>query len=455
MHFPSEKSLAELQASGELDEALGLYANALLVPENRQTAGQFVRQYLDLQKGDRVLDHVTLRKAVFHLVFHENLLKDSTIEVYWDIVAKFGQQNKSVCIDYIQSAPRAVPLKLGRLLLYKAEFADEDRHFTTVEDFEATVLIFFSVDRICENITPDMTSQLSRLSRSTTRNANKVSRKLLDIVEAVKPGGEASKLRALFPQLELPQALYLLRDLGGADQVSEIMLDEPQKIEAMLENRRSVAHSGGSDFVQLDDSEKERQVERLRDFNRQNFRYEYVSMEEEDDEDPLEGERDSEGEGTEELSQADKKLVALEEELWAFWQSDRALFDTSARKSRERDAMRKNLGWTNEQIEGWGKVVGRRGKGQDSGLNEVESYAPRRDTKPNKRPEPKKKTEPKHEPKSEAKSESGPKPDSKKKTESKPDSRKPDAKRPEKKEKPREKQKDFKARKSGKKSTNS
>lgn len=378
--LPSEGILKQLESNGMLNEALDMYAQSLLNAHanNSKLAASRCKEYTTLPPNSLALRHAGLRKVVYFLVFKQSVLHDATVETYFDVVSIFGQKNLHACTEYLQSAPRSIPLKLGRLLLYKSEFGSElsEQHFRSV------VSIFFSVPRMAEAvITSDFEKEVAK-NRPLAHCETDV---LLELAAMYRIGGTLHALVTLFPQLNPIEVEAVVKKTKlSVEELTQIILDDPEFVQNTLypsadqkkKSRKEKSKKEKPKYVDLDDHEREAREQRIREESRRNFSYEYTELE---DIDP-EPEEDDTGVASE-LSEADKKLAAQDQVLWAQWEQNRDIFSRENRKSPLRAQLKNKLGWTDEQIEGWARFTGRRGRNGQSelipkGVREVESYAP-------------------------------------------------------------------------------
>lgn len=378
--LPSEGILKQLESNGILNETLDMYAQSLLSAstENSKLAASRCKEYTALPSKSILLQHAGLRKVVYSLVFKQNVLHDVTVETYFDVVSVFGQKNLHACIEYLKDAPRSIPLKLGRLLLYKSEFGSQmsEQHFRSV------VSIFFSVPRMAEaTITSDFEKNVAK-NRPLAHFETDV---LLELSSTYRIGGTLHALVTLFPQLNPIEVEAVVKKTQlSLEELTQIILDDPEFVQSTLypsaehkkKSKKEKSKKEKPKYVDLDDHEREAREQRIREESRRNFTYEYTELE---DIDP-EPEEDDTG-ATSELSEADRKLAAQEQVLWAQWEQNRDVFSRENRKSPLRAQLKNKLGWTDEQIEGWARFTGRRGRNGQSdlipkGVHEVESYAP-------------------------------------------------------------------------------
>lgn len=356
LRFPSDAQIAELEKAQKLDEALDVYAQAIVQSPDTTAVAQWCREYL---ANKTVRRHSGLRRAVFYLTVQRRVLVNSSVETTWDFVANFGPQNESAVIAYLDSAPRSVPLKIGRLLLYFAEFGKPLG--LPSGEFQQCLIVLLSSAHIAKAvITPEWMKALKKLR--TNESAT-----ILEVAQALDQSAPCWTLVTLFPQLSPSKALALLqRTQLPIQQLSQHILDDSHYIDEVM---KEPLKSQRKKFVVLDDKLKQAKEDAIRKHNQQHFKYGFVSLED------LDPEPEDDSLSQFELSEADKKLASQEELLWGYWQSNKSVFDRLGRKSQARKQLCAKLNWTDEQVEGWGRFVGQQGR-SELVSDEVQPYAP-------------------------------------------------------------------------------
>lgn len=357
LKFPSNAQIAELNKAKKLDEALDVFAQAIVQISDVKAVAQWCREYLS---NNAVSRNLSLRKAVFYLIVQKRILVDSPVESVWDFVVRFGPQNESAVITYLDSAPRSVPLKLGRLLLYFAEFGKPNG--LADDGFQRCLIVLLSSVHIAEAVTtPDWTKSIHKFRTNESMT-------ILEVAQALDRGAPCWMLVTLFPQLSPSKAIALLRRTQlPIEQLSQHILDNPNFVDEVL--KEPLKPQQRKRFVALDHKVRQAKEDAILKHNQQHFKYDFVSLED------LDPEPEDDGPSQPELSEADKKLASQEELLWNYWHSNKSVFDRTSRKSEARKQLCSKLKWTNEQVEGWGRVIGQKGR-SELASDEVESYAP-------------------------------------------------------------------------------
>lgn len=336
MQFPTAHETRALQTAGLLPQGGDLLAHELLqAPAAAREA--FVKQFVAASGEAReLLAHEWLRKAVYHVVFREKCMQNVDVETAFNIVAVFGPKNVAQCVQFLESCNRSVLAKMGNLLLTKAElgFAMESA------ELESCLVVLFSASNIAEHVlTPAFLDKVQAANLKTWD-----AELLLRLARIYAPSGPVSLVRLVFPDL-LPTICHALLAATNFDveTLTARLLDEP--VAHILD-----AAEPGTLAAEPVLSEAERAQQEL-----ENKRKYWMEDPEEVFDDVARGK---------EQSAADARLEQAEQLLWASYHADPASFDKKGRGSAQRAALKKQLAqWTDEQIEGWARVVGSKSAG--------------------------------------------------------------------------------------------
>ncbi|KAA8916086.1 hypothetical protein TRICI_001737 [Trichomonascus ciferrii] len=285
-----------------------------------------------------------LRGVVFHLVRQQQMLQHWSPELIWDFVSVYGTQNvRSVC-DMVAGLPgvNMVIKKLRRVVLHLV---------TEGVDISEPLATLLSDRRISKEWVTD--EWISQLEKSGSLKAKGISQRSLQ-----SPGvDEISQILDLFPQISRQKAMRLMKTHGSVEQVTMHLLENPDAATGIETVEQSKPKAKPQDKNIL--YGKKPQPKKLEKPSASNLettlRLIYQADEDEHDDTYDDAEAHQEDKPA-----SSAVLDKVEKYLWELYNSKSSdAFKRESRKSKQRGEMKKRTGWSDEQIEGWAKMLER------------------------------------------------------------------------------------------------
>lgn len=354
MQFPRPSIVDQLANKGLLENALDIMAQRLTADITQGSIGyceKFVQEYIrQAESNPQVAAAVDLRKAVYILVFEYGILLNPSMEIVWDIVAVYGPQNSRKTIDFVNQLPPIYKPKFAKYLLHVAQEP------VPLDQLRKVLYVFFSTS-FSEAIDQELLKTIKALKTDQARA-------ITGFAKSHMASASAHTLVTLFPDLKIRRANELLQK-STLEEVTQRLLQDPALI--------SEAPKTKPRYVLLDKTSRSQINVKRRTLQ---MALEYLD---EDPDDTMEY-----GTEAQTLSTADRRLVEQDKMLYQAFSSSPQLFEKSARKTKERDQLRKKFDWTDEQLEGWAVMVKRDPKRQsklawtaDFGRKEESSQSPK------------------------------------------------------------------------------
>jgi hypothetical protein len=288
-----------------------------------------------------------LRGVVYHLIRQQQMLQHWSPELIWDFVTVYGTQNvRSVC-DLVAGLPgvNMVIKKLRRVALHL---------LSEGVDISEPLAVLLSDRRISNAwVTDEWISQLVNMGNPGSSKAKDVSQRSMQ-----GPGtDEISQILDLFPQISWQKALRLMKSHGSVEQVTMHLLENPDAATETepVEQNKPKAKSQDSNILYG----KKPQPQKLEKAPASNLettlRLIYQADEDEHDDTYDDAEAHQEDKPA-----SSAVLDKVEKYLWELYNSKSSdAFKRESRKSKQRGEMKKRTGWSDEQIEGWAKMLER------------------------------------------------------------------------------------------------
>lgn len=171
---------------------------------------------------------------------------------------------------------------------------------------------------------------------------------------------DVDTLVELFPSLTISYTEKLLKknDLN-VEKVTNLLLENPNLAipKESISSNRHVYEDKNNDVL-INKKINKKSIKHVPDEHKNKtltaaLRLMYEADEDERDDTYDEAEVSNSKEGISEVSKYDK----IEVYLWELFKKDQVMFDKTSRKSRQRKEMRNETNWTDEQIEGWAKMI--------------------------------------------------------------------------------------------------
>lgn len=297
-----------------------------------------------------------LRSLIFHLVIQRKLLWNQSAEVIWDFVTIYGPQNVKSTSEEIARLPElnSTIKKLSKLALFL---------LSEGEDISEPLAVFLNDGKISKLwVTDEWIAQLMSIDDPNYQKASKISQMGLG-----NPDSEQiSAIQDMFPQLHSSRIKTLLKNHNSStEELTSFLLENPDALEERSGTSKNQTNDKmGSVFEQKNHDAgniiygKKPQASKLEKASRSNFettlRLIYQADEDEHDDTYDEAEVQSE-----EKPASSSALDATEKYLWQLYNKTPDSFDQKSRKSKQRNEMKKQTNWSDEQLEGWAKMLER------------------------------------------------------------------------------------------------
>ncbi|CAN6668250.1 hypothetical protein TRVA0_040S00694 [Trichomonascus vanleenenianus] len=271
----------------------------------------------------------------------------------WDFVSIYGAKNKRAVTKYIlgvqsQGAPMIIQ-RLAKLIL----------HYTKSKDQSAiaNVAVLFSDAELARELLNN--DRLYRdLDNIGGEFALRVASRIRNTMEQSPDPIKVETLLELFPQLSFNGASSFLNQFSGnVESASAYLLENPDALsEPQTSSYEDIAKAPKEKFIfgkktplELTKQSKSHLETTLR----------LIYEADEDERDDTYAEAEALEESTPESSKAVDKT---EQYLWEMYESSPQLFAKESRKSSARGKMRSVTDWSDEQIEGWARMLERQPK---------------------------------------------------------------------------------------------
>jgi hypothetical protein len=166
---------------------------------------------------------------------------------------------------------------------------------------------------------------------------------------------DVQSLIDMFPDLTITQTEKLLRKHDNSvESVTHLLLENPDSITKPVKNESSIPTADS--IIQKKVINKQR-TQHVPDEHKNRTLAAALRLMYESDEDEHDDTYD-EAEATSGLSDGDQsRYDQIERYLWEIFKKDSASFERAARKTRKRKEMKDEIKWSDEQIEGWARMI--------------------------------------------------------------------------------------------------
>lgn len=304
---------------------------------------------------------IILRNAVFQ-TFLETADQTRSPEVIWDFVRVYGSSNVSRVCGFLAHASNSVDslgTKLSRLILFYLNLSEN----TVKLDHQivSSLSVILKVAALRSHILGEnWFKQLHKYNSSLASQLSRVSERALGLPDYQR----VKSVLDIFPQLSYSRAERLLLRYGEPESLISAIFDDSSLLEEKEKRKDKKQNSkvksktsAGSRSSYQDDykisvlSKKPDGLEKDDKTIQTTLRLIYQA--DEDD-------HDDSYDDAEALSKepASSSLVnKIEQYLWDLYQKSPAHFKRDSRKSKIRSEMKKKTEWSDEQIEGWAKII--------------------------------------------------------------------------------------------------
>mgnify|MGYP003365026631 CR=1 FL=1 len=359
MEFPSPQELKELEKKNLLNKADNYLAQAFL-NEKPLEQEKFVVKYLS-SSSIQSLD--ILRKAVFHAIFNTKTIRNIDNETVFQIIRTYGYQNIHKCVQFLNSCRRSIPAKMTVFLLNKLK---QGMPMDNME-LEKFCIVLFSSKNIMNQLNADnLSKKLVDLKPPKEYTWQRES--VLTVFNIYAEDGPINILRQIFPDL-MPFTCHALLEVTSFDiELLTTKLLDSSAADVLRESDNSSAVQNmsintNSSNIHSSQIADDREALRKKEEKQKEAKRRYW-MEESEEPELEEAVTDQTNK-----SSADKKLDEEQQFIWAAFNSDPSVFSREKRKSPERKQLKQNLNWSDEQIEGWARVVGSKSKPESATIN--------------------------------------------------------------------------------------
>lgn len=313
---------------------------------------EFVESYLrgkqeEFADGKGMDNSSELRSVVFDLVVNRSVLGPRpSPEILWAFVVVYGPLNVQKTVEFLLELERRVPViaKIGRVALSQLQAGSSDALIRAT----AVLLSSRQVSKLVRTL--EWEEKVRRLHDPAAESLLAVD---FAVSELQITAADTDPLRDLFPQLSLERAAEILREhKGSVEEATSYLLENPHALEtpASAPPQSAIPVAPEKYRPVTKESRLEPATE---DSVAATLRLVYEADEDERDDtydDALQG-------GEEPRSSSG--LMKTEQYLWDLYSRTPDVFKRDSRKHKMRAEMKRTTEWTDEQIEGWARVLER------------------------------------------------------------------------------------------------
>uniref|UniRef100_A0A060T8D3 ARAD1D10406p n=1 Tax=Blastobotrys adeninivorans TaxID=409370 RepID=A0A060T8D3_BLAAD len=295
-------------------------------------------------------DNKLLRAEVFYSIINGKALQSPSPEQVRDFVIVYGPTNVTKTCSYILALPQsdAVIRKLSKLLLHSVQ--ENDSNAITV----ASVLA--SNGTLIRKLASDeWLVMLDSIGSSQSMKMASLARAGLDSPDPA----DVASIVDMFPQVDRKKAADILKSVPSVDAAIAHLLEHADQIEqdnaSTAKESKPQAKKTGP-IAQF--GKKEKKLDADETFNSRNKELIMkLAAEEQEYEDELDDTYEEAEAHTGDTPASAAALNAIEKYLWDYLNRLPDLFARTARKSKQRQEMKRRTEWTDEQIEGWARNI--------------------------------------------------------------------------------------------------
>lgn len=298
-------------------------------------------------------DNKLLRAEVFYSITNGKALQAPTPEQVRDFVIVYGPTNVTKTCSYILALPQsdAVIRKLSKLLLHSVQ--ENDPNAITV----ASVLA--SNGTLIRKLASDeWIVMLDSIGSSQSMKMTSVVRAGLDSPDPT----DIASIVDMFPQIDRKKAADILKSFPSVDAAIAHLLEHPDQIQqdnASTANERNESKPQPKKTGPIAQfGKKAKKLDTDETFNSRNKELIMkLAAEEYEYEDELDDTYEEAEAHVGDTPASVAALNAIEKYLWDYLNRSPDLFARTARKSKQRQEMKRRTEWTDEQIEGWARNI--------------------------------------------------------------------------------------------------
>lgn len=312
--------------------------------------GEFIRWYVDVNQ----VPGKPLRALVFFLTTVKQVIPFSTLtaEFLWQFILCFGATNvHDTCafVARINETTLLVP-KLGKLILFNL------KNQNSKDALLVTQVLVVNGEVAQSLVTDAFMTEVYSIGSDVA----------IEIATFASKAKDVSMLRHMFPDLEWGQASRVIDSHGSVEASATYLLEH------------GIEHEQVGRPITNDQEEEEEEEEEQEDYEQDEENERYVSIDEfrqqdasdkdkmkslnvalrmlEEEDDPEEQELES-GAVVDQDPVSAKLLFKTEKYLWDMYSRNAEPFSRASRKSKARAEMKSVTKWTDEQIEGWARII--------------------------------------------------------------------------------------------------
>lgn len=325
--------------------AVDLYMTGALKLEPVELV-EFVESYVHNAPRNSSTD---LRQRVLSLIcIHPQLFRSPSPEFIYQLLTVYGSTNVFAVVEFIEKRTNISLLvkKLAKVLIHNVA--------TDLKQVEQNLSVLLTSPKISKMLATDK-YWIEQSKKHVT----------LDIL--IRRAISVAQIKEMFSEIPLLRITELLDQFVAVQDVIAHLLEHPEEISGS--QYESSSKSIGSpkivknntpkikyDAPELDPSKK---FTRADDFPappestvEHTLRLVEIQMEEEEEDEMEEAARSADPASA-------KALDKIERHLWQTYQKNPDLFTTKQRKSRARGELKHATNWSDEQLEGWAKILER------------------------------------------------------------------------------------------------
>lgn len=349
--YPNEGIIHELDSTvwrkieSDFTLAVDLYMTGALKLEPAELV-EFAESYVHNAPHNSSTD---LRQRVLSLIcIHPQLFRSPSPEFIYQLLTTYGSNNVSAVVEFIEKRSNISLLvkKLAKVLI----------HNTSID-----------INQVEKNLSVLLTSPKISKLLATDKYWIEQSKKHVTLDILIRRAISVAQIKEMFSDIPLLRITQLLDQFVAVQDVIAHLLEHPEEISGSQSGSASKPVISSKqvqnqspkikyDAPELDPSKK---FIRTDDFPappessvEHTLRLVEIQMEEEEEDEIEEAARSADPASA-------KALDKVERHLWQTYQKNPDLFTTKQRKSRARTELKHATNWSDEQLEGWAKILER------------------------------------------------------------------------------------------------
>ncbi|ANB13184.1 Cue3p [Sugiyamaella lignohabitans] len=326
----------------------------------------------------------SLRSGVFTLVTSKHIIPRPTPEFVWDFISLYGPKNVAKTIQYVKYLDKSFPVmitKLSKLAVHTIKNSNNVSSDTILKTIAILIIDpelstkFLTDNWYAElySVESDLAMQVISLCQNGVSypgpgDTNRKGKQRMTTAQSPSANPEdISMLLDLFPDLNIKSANKVLASHSSVETATAYLLENENAFDGLESDDSDEDYSvsdADSDKNSSDEEIKRYQPLANKKANKQirpsnpdtaaleaTLRLIYEADEDERDDTYDDAPR------TEEEAASTAALMKIEKQLWQIYNSTPDIFKRESRKAKQRLELRKVTGWTDEQIEGWARII--------------------------------------------------------------------------------------------------